>query len=1428
MTTTEFAEDTTHRRSEPSVEEAEGPVASSPDAASPAADLAVIQRRASSGARLPSVVLLRAQRAYGNRIVQRAVAGSRSRSVLVQRKCECGGTCPKCREAAGAGAPAGDEAARVVQTRMTAPTEQVVPDDVIPASSMGEPLDEKTRETLEPHFDRDLSGVRVHTDAPAAQAAHQLGADAFTTGSDIYFAEGRYAPDTREGRHLLAHEVAHTVQQGDGQAPERAALSPSGSVVVGATDDRLEREADAAADVAAGERAGESVDVTPDRSGQVRRRSAREYLGAAWSATGGRVGGWARAGWRATGGRAVRWVGEKVEETIEWVRDWLEEHAPTLMEFLRNDPIEILRRRIGEALDGVVGGVLGRIRKHGLFGALASLIGEGATMLGSALASVAADPCRALRAVVEAIISFQRWQLSTAWTLLSKGASAVAGFFSTLWSDFAKPAWQAVEKLAGKAWAWIKARAQDFWDFIKPLRELGARIWRLAKRAMGVAWDKGTDLFDWIKEKAEAAWNKIKAAVQPFLGPLKVIGAVLLLLSPLGPVIVIGAAAYGLYQGARWLYNNWDRLDIVVKARQVLRQRIIPAILSAVDTVRGALDTAVKWLGEQAAKLSAALAQLADAVGVTTLLKLAKSAVLWIKGKIDAFAAWASGTLKKIADAVKPVLTKLRNFFQPIFVALLKLAIVVANPLLWPIYISALVWMALPDCVKPPIIDYILDLLIAAIRKIPEFRNFGETWPQIRAGFLRGLEEVRGGPMERKLELSNRVANMIAGGDLEGYGNLIEAARQMPEHFVGQAQEELLGMNLGEPLPFEVQPEGPTAAAALPAAGESGLPPIQPIDTASRRGAAPREEVDVSHVAPLALTGELLLDANLGDGSERTFGDNPDPANSLEAIREELAAAAETEEPATEETPGTVTGTLTRRTPADAAATPPGPGAVGEVTETVGPQPEPPAGGETAPAPTAAMTPEEQLAMLMADETPIPCETPAGEKKAEALPANQRTLGPFTPSQRGAYMWHQLKRGIAAWYECNKVKVWAAIITAVVLLVIDLFLTGGATFTTLMEVIGAIFIGIAIVRIVGYVAEYIAKSILGDIAGAAKALARGLAAGAIEIVFALMFSAGAILKRIKAGAVATLKAMERVAPRAAAGLRAVGRGAAGVVRTTAGGVRRAGAATVAGVRRVAGAVLRRGRIILDGLPAGFSRGVRSLDDLARRLWARLRFRRFKLTRRGWWIQLWGEINPWILLAQGNLRYVDESAVTGVKQGEKTAVQIGDELIEGVLVRGGSKPDYRFIADHFAQQAVSDINVIHHAIEQQVLKNFKGLFTVEEINAVWNLRTVLKGAFNSEVHLSKIRRLWNAFYPAIREQRAARSMTDAAVKDAFHRFRSTVDDYIAHMTRFMETNPAAVAAAAKGDTATVRALLEAESEAVLKTPKFLNAVSDAIQ
>lgn len=78
----------------------------------------------------------------------------------------------------------------------------------------GSAMSKSTQDEMNSGFGVNLNNVRIHTDSTSVQMNKELGSHAFTSGNDIYFNEGKYNPESESGKHLLAHELTHTVQQG--------------------------------------------------------------------------------------------------------------------------------------------------------------------------------------------------------------------------------------------------------------------------------------------------------------------------------------------------------------------------------------------------------------------------------------------------------------------------------------------------------------------------------------------------------------------------------------------------------------------------------------------------------------------------------------------------------------------------------------------------------------------------------------------------------------------------------------------------------------------------------------------------------------------------------------------------------------------------------------------------------------------------------------------------------------------------------------------------------------------------------------------------------------------------------------------------------------------------------------------------------------
>lgn len=170
-----------------------------------------------------ALALKHAQQTHGNRVAQRTVA-------QVQRKAHTGAT--------NHHEPVQAQANGAAKSDLTKSGNG----SPVPPDSPGNPLDQRLRGAMEQRFGVDFSEVRIHTDRAAETSAEALNASAFTTGRDIYFGRGKYAPETTAGQHLLAHELVHTVQQSAASpslSPDEAVSSPG---------EPLEQEADRAAD----------------------------------------------------------------------------------------------------------------------------------------------------------------------------------------------------------------------------------------------------------------------------------------------------------------------------------------------------------------------------------------------------------------------------------------------------------------------------------------------------------------------------------------------------------------------------------------------------------------------------------------------------------------------------------------------------------------------------------------------------------------------------------------------------------------------------------------------------------------------------------------------------------------------------------------------------------------------------------------------------------------------------------------------------------------------------------------------------------------------------------------------------------------------------------------------------------------------------
>ena len=201
--------------------------------------------------------------------------------------CACGGG------GGGCGCP---EEPRLLQRKGLGPAPAVIPRLVTEVlRTAAQPLRPQTLLTMSRAFGHDFSGVRVHTDHAAAASASALNAAAYTVGSDIVFAWGRYAPGEDAGNRLLAHELAHVVQQSGASA----ATAADAGLGIESPGQGLETEADRASAAAA---AGDQAPALSRGPARVARQQAAVPE---------------RSWWQRTRERAYSWLINSLQSSID-------------------------------------------------------------------------------------------------------------------------------------------------------------------------------------------------------------------------------------------------------------------------------------------------------------------------------------------------------------------------------------------------------------------------------------------------------------------------------------------------------------------------------------------------------------------------------------------------------------------------------------------------------------------------------------------------------------------------------------------------------------------------------------------------------------------------------------------------------------------------------------------------------------------------------------------------------------------------------------------------------------------------------------------------------------------------------------------------------------------------------------------------------
>ena len=610
------------------------------------------------------------------------------------------------------------------------------------APDPGDPLSPALRADLERKFGRDLGHIRVHTGANVGRAVAGAGAAALTRGAHIFLA----TPAIVRNGTVLTHEITHAVQQG-AAPPLRFAAAPPVAVA-----GPIPRAAPAPAPATAP--AGPAAPAQPFDLWDTARS----------------VGGAVKSGIRSTAGAITEAGEDLLSLSREALLGVVRRVAPDFLPMFEGDGIgSFLRKLIERGLRSMFDGLTAPLREIIDVEALSATFRSATEWVNTISGQLAKGDCSGVLDAARQVGGFFRESLQPVVDRIKAISKDVEDFFHSIWESIGLPIMDVLKKIGGEIWDSLKGFVSDLAGLIRRVRGALGSAWQTVKGWLGIKAEdgegEGGGLWNWMREKATAIGNTISETIRPVAGPLKRIGAVMLLIVPGGQLIGIMVLWPDLKRAFDWVSQKWDDLNLIPRAREELATVIIPKLRDAAEQVGKALIDGADWLLGVLDEFHGALATAAEAaVGILTPLR---NLIHFAREKSHALITWAREKLQWASKNVRALLNELIVFMGKVGEALKELIAAVVNPFGIVGFLAGRIWLALPECLKGPIIEFLLDVLDAFIDALPTNPLLGLLWPVMKAALTGFVRRVRNVKLAEKIMLADKIAKIISGQSFE-------------------------------------------------------------------------------------------------------------------------------------------------------------------------------------------------------------------------------------------------------------------------------------------------------------------------------------------------------------------------------------------------------------------------------------------------------------------------------------------------------------------------------------------------------------------------------------------------------------------------------------------------------------------------------------
>jgi hypothetical protein len=577
----------------------------------------------------------------------------------------------------------------------------------------GRPLPGSVRERFEGHFGVDFTAVRVHTGADAADLCRDLGARAFTHGRHVYFAPGEWAPGSTEGTRLVAHELAHVVQQGS--APRQSGTSARGPPAAG------------------------TISETPASASVQREDGVGGFLGA---------------------------VGEMLDP-----RAWLLDRLPApVRSIVRRGPVRWLRDQVGGLLRGVVDRV-SALLPAGALDQLSTAFDSLVQRASAIMAALASGDCAPLFQAITDLRTFVSDAAGAAWNHLVEYLTPVGDFFTGLWGNYGAPAVDAITNFGGEVWESLQGVGRQIWDFLGPAREVigGAWDWvvglfsggesssEAASPAPSAGEGAGTSpagesegggapeneqgVVDWLLGMAGQAWDWVKEQTRPVWEPVQHLADQVAELIP-PPFIHDLGQQFGEFgqQLNATASNMGQEGDDLAENRQALANAL-PSLEEVIETVDQGIVTAGNFVTRVIGNLTNRARTFMTTLRSGVLRSLA-GPLSWVSAMVTRLGTWAREGVGALFRRIRQTFQRLKPFIRRVAAVIEQVITVAGDLLALPQLVLDRAWGLIPVCLQGPIRDFLVEQILSRIPMFSTLAAVPDAWQQLQTTAMRILRQV--------------------------------------------------------------------------------------------------------------------------------------------------------------------------------------------------------------------------------------------------------------------------------------------------------------------------------------------------------------------------------------------------------------------------------------------------------------------------------------------------------------------------------------------------------------------------------------------------------------------------------------------------------------------------------------------------------------